>query len=415
MSIKSFSEAQAQAAYNAELNAPAALIDAWSEILPLQSGLTLNSGGSISDFDIGSGYHSAATNMGKIFLPLQYIPMCIPENYHNFDPRFVDIMIKYVAGFTLAHEIGHNNIHPGQSAGSWAAALKDIPVDYSDKVIWMNFISDIMVNYNVNNATALSGGVSQKDKENYILNTTLGNHVSMFLRSQNNLADMEEVLAAGRTYTGEPIRDNREVKGELKDDAPLWHYYSGFGRGQQYFPSLAHSLAENHSKEYLQVRPRTSGNPNEVNLSAAKSYTVVDVETFDGKKINDLKNEANSAGNAPYNLLPYYQPIAKIKIKNGMLGATWYEARYFDDVCPLSGKVMWGASIWNYWVQSETKQSWDSKVRGDDNRAQIVHLLCNEWGGYYANYGFDGKTGYAAADAWIEAFAPVMHGIFRYE
>ena len=160
MSIKSFSEAQAQAAYNAELNAPAALIDAWTEILPLQAGTKLNSGGSITDFDIGSGYHGPATNMGKIFMPLQYIPMCITENYHNFDPRFVDIMIKYVAGFVLAHEIGHNNIHPGQSAGDWASAIKDIEVDESDKVMWMNFISDIMVNYNVNNATALSGGVS---------------------------------------------------------------------------------------------------------------------------------------------------------------------------------------------------------------------------------------------------------------
>ena len=412
MSIKSFSEAQAQAAYNAELNAPAALIDAWTEILPLQAGTKLNSGGSITDFDIGSGYHGPATNMGKIFMPLQYIPMCITENYHNFDPRFVDIMIKYVAGFVLAHEIGHNNIHPGQSAGDWASAIKDIEVDESDKVMWMNFISDIMVNYNVNNATALSGGVSATDRENYILNTTLGNHVSMFLRTQHNPAHMQEVLDAKRTYTGVPISDNRQVKDDIvPDEDPLWHYYSGLGRGNQYFPSLAQSVCEKHPKEYLQVRPRKTGNPGETRLSDSKSYTVVDVETYDGKHKDELIAESNKrASSAPYNLLPYYQPIAKIKI-----GSDWYESRYFDDICPLSGKVMWGGSTWNYWLQSETKETWDKKVGHDDNRAQIVHLLCNEWGGHYANEGFAGKTGYKAGDAWIDAFAPVMHQVFRYE
>ena len=127
-------------------------------------------------------------------------------------------------------------------------------------------------------------------------------------------------------------------------------------------------------------------------------------------RMNLIAESNKRASSAPYNLLPYYQPIAKIKI-----GSDWYESRYFDDICPLSGKVMWGGSTWNYWLQSETKETWDKKVRGDDNRAQIVHLLCNEWGGHYANEGFAGKTGYKAGDAWIDAFAPVMHQVFRYE
>ena len=86
---------------------------------------------------------------------------------HNFDARTVDEATQFVAGFVLAHEIGHNNIHPGQSAKSWKHALEFIDVDDSDKCMWMNMISDIMVNYNVMNGTALSRSLPEAEVEEY--------------------------------------------------------------------------------------------------------------------------------------------------------------------------------------------------------------------------------------------------------
>ena len=415
MSIKSFFDAQSEAQYTAELNAPASMIDAWSYIVEQQdpSGLSLNNGGAITTFSIGSGYHGPATNMGKIFLPPQYMAMCIPENYHNFDARIVDEAIQFVAGFTLAHEIGHNNIHPGQSAVSWKVALQDIPVDDSDACMWMNMISDIMVNYNVMNGTALSRKLSDEDVETYKSSMIFGNHLSMFMRSSNDLYKDGELLTNLRTYAGKIISDNR-ISGDLPEDAPLWHLHQGLGRGVQYFPSLAHSVCLKQDKEYRQVRLRDIGGSSYYpKLSTSKTYTVEDIKTYDGKTKSDLlKEQKDSSKPEPFNYTPYYQPMLEIKI-----AGNWYEVRYFDDISPLTGVYI--SSCWGHWNQSETEASWDEKIRGDNNRIQIVHLLLNGWCGHYANHGWGTQTnkpkfGYAAGDAWIDAYAPTMAGIFEF-
>ena len=415
MSIRSFDKAQAEAQYAAELNAPSRLIDAWSYILPKQdqSRLSLNDGGALTAFSIGSGYKGPATNMGKIFLPPEYMAMCIPENYHNFDARIVDQATKFVAGFTLAHEIGHNNIHPGQSVGSWATALKDIKVDDEDKCMWMNMISDIMVNYNVMNGTALSGKLTDADVEEYKDSMVFGNHLSMFIRSSNDLFKDGALLTKLRTYAGKIVKDNRFAE-DLPPDAPLWQLHQGLGRGQQFFPSLAHSVCEKQSKEYRQVRLRDIGGRGKYpKLSTRKTYTVEDIKTYDGKTMKDLINDQKiSSKPAPFNYTPYYQPMLELKI-----AGNWYEIRYFDDISPLTGVYI--SSCWGHWNQSETEESWNVKIRGDNNRIQIVHLLLNGWGGHYANHGWGTQTkkpkfGYAAGDAWIDAYAPTMAGIFEF-
>ncbi len=415
MSIRSFSKAQSRAQYAAELNVPSAMLDAWTYILPQQRNVTLNNGGAITDFSIGSGYHGAATNMGKIFLSPEYIPMCIPENYHNFDARIVNEAIQFVAGFTLAHEIGHNNIHPGGPGGaiSWKDALQDIMVDDSDKCMWMNMISDIMVNYNVMNGTALSGKLTDAEVDRYKASMIFGNHLSMFIRSSNDLLKDAELLGKLRTYAGKIITDNR-ISGDLPEDAPLWHLHQGLGRGVQYFPSLAHSVCEKQDKEYRQVRLREIGGRAKYSkLTTSKTYTVDDIKTYDGKTRSDLINEQkNSSIPAPFNYTPYYQPMLELKI-----AGQWYEVRYFDDISPLTG--VYCSSCWGQWNQSETEASWDQKTNGDHNRIQIVHLLLNGWGGHYANHGWETQTknpkfGYAAGDAWIDAYAPTMAGIFEF-
>jgi len=414
MSIhSSFEEAMADAQYTAEQNAPAAMIDAWTYILPQQASVSLNNGGSITDFSIGSGYHGPATNMGKIFLPPQYMAMCIPENYHNFDARIVDEAIQFVAGFTLAHEIGHNNIHPGQSAVSWAVALKDIPVDPNAACMWMNMISDIMVNYNVMNGTALSTRLTDEEKDKYKSSMMFGNHLSMFIRESHNLLKDAELLKNLRTYSGKIISDNR-FAADLPVDAPLWQLHQGLGRGKQYFPSLAHSVCEKQGKEYRQVRLREIGGRSKYpKLNTRKTYTVDDIKTYDGKTMSDLKKEQKDSNKPePFNYTSYYQPMLEIKIEG-----KWYEVRYFDDISPLTG-VHCG-SCWGHWNQSETADSWDQKIGGDDNRIQIVHLLLNGWGGHYANHGWNSHTnkpliGYEAGDAWIDAYAPTMAGIFEF-
>lgn len=413
MSIRSFAKAQAESQYAAELNAPERMIDAWSYILPLQANTSLNNGGAITDFSIGSGYHGPATNMGKIFLPPQYMAMCIPENYHNFDARIVDEASQFVAGFTLAHEIGHNNIHPGQSAVSWKVALQDIPVDYSDKCMWMNMISDIMVNYNVMNGTALSRRLSEEEKDKYKSSMLFGNHLSMFIRSSNDLYKDGALLTNLRTYAGKTLTDNR-FAADLPEDAPLWQLHQGLGRGTQYFPSLAHSVCEKQDKEYRQVRLRDIGGSSKYpKLSPSKTYTVEDIKTYDGKTRSDLiREQKNSSKPAPFNYTPYYQPMLELQI-----AGKWYEVRYFDDISPLTG--VYCSSCWGHWNQSETEQSWDQKIGGDNNRIQIVHLLLNGWGGHYANHGWETQTkkpkfGYAAGDAWIDAYAPTMAGIFEF-
>lgn len=415
MSIRSFDKAQSEAQYAAELNAPSRLIDAWTYILPQQdqSKIQLNNGGAITDFSIGSGYHGPATNMGKIFMPAEYMPMCIPENYHNFDARIVDEATQFVAGFVLAHEIGHNNIHPGQSAGSWKEALKDIMVDESDKCMWMNMISDIMVNYNVMNGTALSRSLTDEAADEYKNRMIFGNHLSMFIRSSNDLFKDGELLTTLRTYAGKIITDNR-VAADLPSDAPLWQLHQGLGRGTQFFPSLAHSVCEKQGKEYRQVRLREIGGRNKYSkLNTRKTYTVDDIKTYDGKTMKDLiKDQKTSSKAAPYNYTPYYQPMLELKI-----AGNWYEVRYFDDISPLTG--VYCSSCWGQWNQSETEASWDQKTNGDHNRIQIVHLLLNGWGGHYANHGWGTQTnkpkfGYAAGDAWIDAYAPTMAGIFEF-
>ena len=415
MSIRSFEKEQARAQYAAELNAPSRLIDAWTYILPKQNqgGLKLNSGGKITDFSIGSGYHTPATNMGKIFLPPQYMAMCIPENYLNFDARIVDEASKFVAGFTLAHEIGHNNIHPGQSAISWKHALEFIDVDDSDKCMWMNMISDIMVNYNVMNGTALSRSLPEAEVEEYKDSMIFGNHLSMFIRSSNDLYKDGELLSKGRTYAGKIIKDNR-FAADLPEDAPLWQLHQGLGRGTQFFPSLAHSVCEKQSKEYRQVRLREQGGRSMYpRLTTNKTYTVDDIKTYDGKTRSDLiTDQKNSSRPAPYNYTPYYQPMLELKI-----AGKWYEVRYFDDISPITGVYL--SSCWGHWNQSETEASWDEKIQGDNNRIQIVHLLLNGWCGHYANQGWGTQTkkpkfGYAAGDAWIDAYAPTMAGIFEF-
>jgi hypothetical protein len=415
MSIRSFDRAQSEAQYAAELNAPERLIDAWTYILPQQdqSKLSLNNGGAITSFSIGSGYHGPATNMGKIFLPAEYMPMCLPENYHNFDARIVDKATKFVAGFTLAHEVGHNNIHPGQSVGSWEAALKDIMVDETDKCMWMNMISDIMVNYNVMNGTALSSRLSDTEVDEYKASMIFGNHLSMFMRSSNDLYKDGELLTKLRTYAGKIITDNR-VAADLPEDAPLWQLHQGLGRGTQYFPSLAHSVCEKQGKDYRQVRLREiGGRAKYPRLTTRKTYTVDDIKTYDGKTRTDLiREQKNSSKPAPFNYTPYYQPILEIQI-----AGKWYEVRYFDDISPLTG--VYCSSCWGGWNQSETEASWEQKVRGDNNKIQIVHLLLNGWAGHYANHGWETQTkkpkfGYAAGDAWIDAYAPTMAGIFEF-
>ena len=414
MSIKSFDDAKAGSQYAAELNAPSAMIDAWSYILPQQRNVTLNSGGAITDFSIGSGFHGPATNMGKIFLPPQYMAMCIPENYHNFDARIVDEASQFVAGFTLAHEIGHNNIHPGQSAVSWDVALQDIPVDETDKCMWMNMISDIMVNYNVMNGTALSGRLTDAEVDDYKNKMIFGNHLSMFIRSSNDIYKDGELLTNLRTYAGKIISDNR-ISGDLPEDAPLWHLHQGLGRGVQYFPSLAHSVCLKQDKEYRQVRLRDIGGSSYYpKLSTSKTYTVEDIKTYDGKTKSDLlKEQKDSSKPEPFNYTPYYQPMFELKI-----AGNWYEVRYFDDISPLTG--VYCSSCWGHWNQSETEESWDQKVQGDNNRIQIVHLLLNGWCGHYANHGWGTQTkkpkfGFAAGDAWIDAYAPTMAGIFEFK
>ncbi len=415
MSIKSFSKAQAEAQYGAELNAPSRLIDAWTYILPKQANVKLNNGGAITDFSIGSGYHTPATNMGKIFMPPQYLSMSIPENYHNFDARIVDEASQFVAGFVLAHEIGHNNIHPGQSAVSWKHALEDIPVDFSDKCMWMNMISDIMVNYNVMNGTALSKRLSPEEVEQYKKSMIFGNHLSMFIRSSNDLFQDGLLLGSLRSYSGKILTDNRAVKGELPENAPLWQLHQGLGRGIQYFPSLAHSVCEKQSKDYRQVRLRSiRGSAMYPKLSTQKTYTVDDIKTYDGKTKSDLLGEQRKSSlGKPYNYAPFYQPMLEIQI-----AGKWYETRFFDDISPLTG--VYCNSTWGFWNQSESEESWDQKVGGDNNRIQIVHLLLNGWCGHYANHGWETHTkkpkfGYAAGDAWIDAYAPTMAGIFEFK
>ena len=99
------------------------------------------------------------------------------------------------------------------------------------------------------------------------------------------------------------------------------------------------------------------------------------------------------------------------------IAGKWYEVRYFDDISPLTG--VYCSSCWGHWNQSETEESWDQKIGGDNNRIQIVHLLLNGWCGHYANHGWETQTkkpkfGYAAGDAWIDAYAPTMAGIFEF-
>ena len=77
---------------------------------------------------VGLSFHGAQTDMASIELGIELMSQTLKENYHGFKGKDLDDIAGAATYFVLAHEMAHNNNHPGRDVKTWENATKDIGV-----------------------------------------------------------------------------------------------------------------------------------------------------------------------------------------------------------------------------------------------------------------------------------------------
>ncbi len=360
---------------------------------------------------VGLSYHGAHTDMASIEIGIQLMAQTLKENYHGFKGKDLDKIAGAATYFVLAHEMAHNNTHPGRSVKTWEGSVKDVEVENRDKIRWMNIISDICINYNIINGMNIVESITGKDRQAIADQMRLGLMTEMFLRRSSFLEAGAKVALDGKNAYGETIEDNRVmddagVPVPLDENTPLWQQYQGYGRGEQLYPSIAYCVKHSMKENWRKVRC-LKGNV-KGGVTVGKNYTVKNVRTYDGRTPSDK------------NFSPW-EPIKEYSI-NGK----WQSSRYFISLCPDTGRL--APTIWEGigGADGEMNRSWwafvsKAQARATGGAEELTklgtQLFVYEWAGIYATgypKNYSGLSGQEAAEKWIDDIADDMHKVMIY-
>ena len=358
---------------------------------------------------IGLSQHGAHTDMNSIEMGIQMVAACLKANYHGFSSKELDEIAGAATYFVLAHEMAHNNTHPGREVRTWEASVKDIDVENQDKFRWMNIISDICINYNLINGMNITPGITGKERQEIADYMRMGLMTEIFMRRCPVLGAASDMVNKGVNVYGETITDNRVLDDagvplSMDENTPLWVQYQGYGRGEQLYPSIAYCVEKQMSERWRKVRCLKGSTANGVRVG--KTYTVTNVRTYDGRM----------PGNKAFSP---WEPIKDYEI-NG----NWQSSRYFLSLCPDTAEI--APCIWEGigMADGTMNRYWWAFVSKKDSRATKgagyeylgTQLFLYEWAGIYGtNYPrYAGKKGQKAAEQWIDDVAEDMHRVMIY-
>lgn len=358
---------------------------------------------------IGVSQHGAHTDMSSIEMGIQLVAACLKENYHGFQGNDLDSIAGAATYFIIAHEMAHNNTHPGRQVKTWENSVKDVDVENRDKFRWMNIISDICINYNIINGMNLVENMRPKDKKIIADQMRLGLMTEIFIRRSPVLGKAAEMVNSGKNVYGESIIDNRlmddtGVPVSLDENTPLWQQFQGYGRGEQLYPSIAYCVKHKMAERWRKVRCLKGNKAGGVTVG--KTYTVTNVRTYDNRTPTHKHFTA-------------WEPIKDYEI-NGK----WQSSRYFLSLCPDSGEI--APCIWEgigmadgtmnrYWWGFVSKKA-ARATKGAGYEYLGTQLFLYEWAGIYGTGypKYAGKSGIEASEQWIDDIAEDMNKVMIY-
>ncbi len=403
---------------------------------------------------VPTAMHEAYTNMSYISLSGEYLSMAMKENYHGYPAA----RLREDLDFVIQHEIGHLNVHPGQSLG-WKDEIAAMPVEGSKKMSWANVLSDIIVNYNIANGTQLDITGPEWEKESRRMHNAIWNAYGGGFRScYDGQARMMGATIHNDLVDGKSLVDNRYDNGKYEPHAignpylpspetPEYQKFMGHGRGPQLYPSIAHCVAhkmpvgtdmgpgmglsrtsQDFPDNWKQIQllatlpnveyspnaskwlgynptpgvcPITGGATESRGPVSAGTYTVLNCKTYDG--IDNPKE---------------VRPIEFYQIDyNGT--PRWIPSHYCIGTCPHCGQVSPSQFQLGMGYKPDIAAAvLVSKASISPGMAQQIEktrlynvLLCNLLAGMYAtsSTGFNGQTGRQAGLDFLNACAWDRH------
>jgi len=374
---------------------------------------------------LGNSFKGAKTDSKNVEFSDSFMQKCISENYHGYPADH----IARIAGttFVIGHEIGHLTTHPGRNA-DWQKEVKSYPCSPSQRGMWSNVLSDIVVNFNVTRnlnwkrvpdpkLEALYRKAMGEGRMWEVLTRQCGvgesraEHLTRHndLRVRGKIVDNRWAPPGGKPGVLEGLD---KVTGKPTTLTPLYQTVQGNGLGTQFYPPIGFCLASGlDANKWAKVRlsktitayqdsntneiycwPNTSASPmggsgTKLGSLSPGDYVVEAVVHYGGK--------INTKDPAP----PRYY-----KIKGKL-----YPVQYFDSLCPDCGLVITNQFISAY--QPSTNIPAGHPAR--DHNFMYRMLLTQEFAANAATYGYGSLTGKDAARQWITDIAYPNHVAYK--
>ena len=395
-------------------NAPPEFSEAWS-VIRNSTGLDA----SVKCL-LGASLHGAKTDSVNVEFSESFIDKCIPENYHGFaDPTIASSGTAFVIG----HEVGHLTVHPGKFS-DWGEEMKTYPCSPGQQGMWSNVLSDIIVNYHITRAYNWIGGKPPENptprQQKILLALAQGRRWEILNREcgargrEDNINRHADLLVSGaltdNRYNGGKYT-NHESGNEYQPtrSTPIYETRQGHGRGIQYYPPLSYACSQSLPENYRKVEnkepvySRICGTTNKSfswmdNLTQSPwggsvtsgpylspgTHVVTDVKSYDGR-------------------INYSEPWPAYEYK---INGNWYPAQYFHEKCPDCGSDCAGS-----WITAFRPRPQD-KPTADHNFLYRM-LLVQEFAANYAEDGYAGLMGDAAANQWFKDVGWAMHVAYQ--
>ena len=374
---------------------------------------------------LGNSFKGAKTDSKNVEFSDTFMQKCISGNYHGYP----DDHIARIAGtvFVIGHEIGHLTTHPGRGC-DWQKEVKSYPCSPSQRGMWSNVLSDIVVNFNVTRSLNWKRVPNQKLEALYRKAMAEGRMWEVLTRQCGVGPNRDEHLTRHNDLRVRgQIVDNRwappggkpgelegldTVTGKPTTATPLYQTMQGNGLGTQFYPPIGFALGSGlDPNKWAKVRVKKS-------ITAYQDSNTKEIYCFPNSTASPMGGTGNRLGT----LTPGDYVVEKVTHYGGQVNATDatlpryykikgvnYPVQYFDSLCPDCGLVITNQFVGAY--QPSTNIPAGHPAR--DHNFMYRMLLTQEFAGNAATNGYGTLKGKEAARQWIADISYPNHVAYK--
>tara|TARA_R110001592_G_scaffold178453_2_gene419434 strand:+ start:20128 stop:21354 length:1227 start_codon:yes stop_codon:yes gene_type:complete len=374
---------------------------------------------------LGNSFKGAKTDSKNVEFSDSFMQKCISENYHGYPANH----IARIAGtvFVIGHEIGHLTTHPGRGC-DWQKEVKSYPCSPSQRGMWSNVLSDIVVNFNVTRSLNWKRVPDQKLEALYRKAMAEGRMWEVLTRQcgvgpsrDEHLTRHNDLRVRGK------IVDNRwappggnpgelegldKVTGKPTTVTPLYQTVQGNGLGTQFYPPIGFALGSGlDPKKWAKVRVKKS-------ITAYQDSNTKEIYCFPNSTASPMGGTGSRLGT----LTPGDYVVEKVTHYGGQVNTTDaalpryyqiqgvnYPVQYFDSLCPDCGLVITNQFVGAY----QPSQNVPAGDPARDHNFMYRMLLTQEFAGNAATAGYGRLKGKDAARQWIADIAYPNHVAYK--